>query len=134
MRTGGGIEKTVAPQFPREQLRQNVAAQVVLEVRYDASGKVTSVEPAPDAPAVARDFTRSAIKAVRRWQFWPERVAGHGIPATVKVPICFSLTVKNAPAPKCTPWMPSGAHAATEGAVTEDPAARVKVDVIGRKL
>lgn len=136
VRTGGGIQigSQGAPRFPVNELRDNTAALVVVEANYDASGKVVSAHAVPGTQRVARDFDTAAVDAVRRWKFLPEKVGGRGIAATVRVPICFSAASRHSEAPDCAPWVPAGGKAATRGAVTSDPAAKLRVDVIARRL
>lgn len=141
-RTGGGVARTTAPSLPRSAVpprgRDVFTALAVIEVRYDAAGKVLAAELAPGAPQVQRDVARAALDSVRRWTFRPERVDGHAIAATVYVPLCFTASVDSRKAmnAQCEKWTPPGREAGIgDGAAFAlAPAATLKSEVIGRTL
>ncbi len=138
--TGGGIAKTLAPTFPVSVLRREsdtFSALAVVQVHYDAAGKVIGAEVAPGAPEVDRAVSDAALKSVRHWTFQPERVGGHALASSAYVPICFTLTRdRRAPAADCASWTPPGASTtvANGGSLALEPAATLKSDVIGRTL
>lgn len=137
--TGGRIAKTNAPHFPASALRggsNGMAALAVVETRYDEAGKVIAAELAPGAPKVDRAIGNAAVKSVQGWTFQPESVGGHGLAATVYVPICFAVAPQGSRAPACPSWTPPGARAAVaEGSsFALEPAATLKSDVIGHTL
>ena len=98
-RTGGSVAKaSVAPRFPTNSMSSlmhgsdSFFAQVVVEVRYDAAGKAIAVAPVAGAPVQDGPLLDSVRKAVKRWTYQPELVAGVGVPGTVLVPVCFSIS------------------------------------------
>lgn len=136
---GGGFAKTNAPHFPASALRggsKGMAALAVVEARYDEAGKVIAAELAPGAPKVDRAIGNAAVKSVQGWTFQPESVGGHGLAATVYVPICFTVAPQGNKAPDCPSWTPPGAHVAVAdgGSFAPEPAATLKSDVIGHTL
>ena len=141
-RTGGIIDsvtsKKFMPHFPRDAMRPGLIARVVVKADYDANGKIIVVQPQPDQGINAsKSLQSAAVMAVRNWTIDPERVGGHGVPASVMVPICFSVVLANTRPPEfaCT-WTPPGSRSKIEngGAYALAPAATLKSDVIGHAL
>jgi hypothetical protein len=139
--TGVGVnrDETAAPQFPQrvvKSIRTPYAGLGVVKAEYDATGKVHKSEPAADVSESDRVLARSAAHAVKRWTFRPERVAGHGVPGTVYVPVCFQLQRNGEHAVPCPAWTRPGAATAGESSnpVSSDPAAKLGQDVIGKTL
>ena len=140
-RTGIAMSRdtTVAPQFPQrvvKSVRTPYAGLGVVKTEYNAMGKVLKAEPAADVPESDGVLARSAARAVKRWTFRPERVAGHGVPGTVYVPVCFQLQRDGEKAEPCPAWTRPGAAAAGEGSdpVTPEPVTQLKEDVTGKAL
>lgn len=79
------------PRFPRELARRGTSGTVVVSVDVDADGQVEDVRPFEHAPEVDEQLQRAVIESVRSWTFTTERVDGRGVPATVVVPVCFTL-------------------------------------------
>ena len=77
------------PVHPRELLRQRIEASVRLKVRVDISGKVINIQISQSSGYEAMD--KSAVEAVRRWEFTPGRRNGRPVPMTVIVPIEFRI-------------------------------------------
>ena len=77
------------PVHPRELLRRRIEASVRLKVRVGISGKVTSIQIAQSSGYEAMD--KSAVEAVRRWEFTPGRRNGQPMAMTVMVPIEFRI-------------------------------------------
>jgi len=102
-----------------------------------ADGKVRSAAVDPASPASAQRLVDASLEAVRQWTFQPERVAGHGVPGTQSLPVCFSLSLvgSHAAIPPCE-WNAPGKHAPIgEGeSVALNPAARLVNDVAGHAL
>ncbi len=133
--TGGAYGRVIVPTYPevaRDARRQGL---VVLRTQYDASGAVTDVALAADAPKVDHHLARAAFAAVRNWTFDPEVVGGHPRAGEVPVPVCFTLPLRNAPSGICE-WKHPGSDIALAGseAVAVNPEATLLTDVIGRSL
>ncbi|MEO2021169.1 MAG: energy transducer TonB [Pirellulaceae bacterium] len=77
------------PVHPRELLRRRIEASVRLKVRVSISGKVTNIQIAQSSGYEAMD--KSAVEAVRRWEFTPGRRNGQPAAMTVIVPIEFRI-------------------------------------------
>ena len=77
------------PVHPRELLRQRIEASVRLKVRVGISGKVTNIQISQSSGYEAMD--KSAVEAVRRWEFKPGRRNGQPAAMTVIVPIEFRI-------------------------------------------
>ena len=97
-RTGGSVaDASVAPRFPATSMSSllrhadSFFAQVVVEVHYDAAGKAIAVVPVAGTPVQEGPLLDSVRKAVKRWTYQPELIAGIGVPGTVLVPVCFSV-------------------------------------------
>lgn len=97
-RTGGSVaDASVAPRFPAASMSSllrrtdSFFAQVVVEVRYDAAGKAVAIDPASSSPIQDGPLFESVRKAVMRWTYQPEMIAGIGVPGTVIVPVCFAV-------------------------------------------
>jgi TonB family protein len=139
-RTGGTIDVATSmkapPHFPRDAMRPGLVARVVVKADYDANGKVIAVEPQPDQDINAsKSLQKATIAAVRKWKVDPEQVGGHGVAASVMVPICYTVTVGWPRDFDCT-WTPPGSHSKVDngGAYALAPTARLKSDVIGHAL
>jgi TonB family protein len=66
-------------------------AGVLLEVRYDAEGRVTAAKVVPGGePKAGKDAEQSAIAAVKQWTFKPELVGKQGIAGKARVPVCLA--------------------------------------------
>jgi TonB family protein len=67
------------------------AAGVLLDVSYDASGRVTTAKAvAGGSPKAGGDAERAAIAAVKQWTFKPETVGGKAVAGKVRVPVCLA--------------------------------------------
>lgn len=84
-------EATVSPRYPVSAAQSNRQGTVVMAVDIDGEGKVLDARPHEHAPPVSRALRRAALDSVVQWTFKPERVAGQGVPATLVVPVCFTL-------------------------------------------
>ncbi|MBN8728873.1 MAG: TonB family protein [Xanthomonadales bacterium] len=139
--TGGARDHMVAPTFPQAILRRVAgrpyAGLAVVLVTYDANGKVLTAEPVADVPQSDRALGRSAANAIKRWTFRPEMVGGHGVAASVYVPVCYQLEGSVTAMPSCPQWSPPDSHRSVDaaaGLVSLDPAAKLRDDVIGKML
>jgi len=77
------------PVHPRELLRRRIESSVLLKVRVSISGKVTNIQVTKSSGYKAMD--KSAVDAVRRWEFKPGRRNGQPMAMTVMVPIEFRI-------------------------------------------
>jgi len=138
-RTGGGAQRqdTKPPKYPMDAIRHRRQGMVVLKVDYDAAGHVVSVVPHEGAPAVAADLKRSAMIAVKRWNFSPEVVGGHALAGSAIVPICFEIFESGTRPPYSgCGWTPPGSNMMLRDSdvLAIEPAARLLTEVAGRTL
>ncbi|MGH8173375.1 MAG: energy transducer TonB [Rhodanobacteraceae bacterium] len=139
-RTGGdvsvkGIRAT--PKYPASAIQHRRQGMVVLDVNYDASGRVLATKQHEGAPPVDAALAKSAEQAVKRWSFSPEVVGGHPIAGAAIVPVCFEIVPSGSrpPSTACD-WAPSRSHSDLHGGevFAIEPAARLQSDVIGKTL
>jgi TonB family protein len=96
-RTGAFSLKQDPPAYPRDQAMRGVQAQVVVIVKTDATGQVTSAtmeeyQGSNPASRSRKDFEAAALNAVKSWTYRTEQVGGNGLAATMRVPISFCFT------------------------------------------
>ncbi len=138
-RTGGAIDTTVKanpPRFPRDAARPGFVGRVVVKADYDADGNIVMVTPQADQSLNAtRSLDAATVKAVRQWKVTPERVAGHGVAASVMVPVCYTVTTGWPRDFDCS-WTPPGTHTKVDngGSFALAPTAVLATKVIGRTL
>lgn len=77
------------PEYPPEALAARITGRVVLRVKVDAAGLVTSVAVYRTSGTPVLDT--AAMSAVRRWRFQPARRGGHAVPYEIAVPIRFVI-------------------------------------------
>lgn len=79
-----------APVLP-ENVRRSISGEMIvrLKVSVDVSGKVISAEPLAGGAAVPDALARTAIGAVKRWQFEPARRGGENVPGDVVLSFAF---------------------------------------------
>jgi len=76
-------------------------------------------------------LVKTAVAALLQWQLVPERVAGHGLPGRVMVPVCFLLRRHAA----CRYTPPGSKRAAqSEQPLNLTAVTQLKSDVIGQIL
>jgi len=136
-RTGGYAAKMKLPHYPSSAIKEHATGMVVLRVDYDANGKVTTVVPDPDAPKADRFLAEASIAAVKQWTFVPEFVGGHGVPGSMHMPLCFSLSSYPGPVkvPACG-WTPPGESVPLgDGeSLAINPVVKLTTEVEGRTL
>lgn len=93
-RTGAFSLKQDPPAYPREQAMRGVQAHVVVIVKTDGTGQVTSAtigeyEGSNPAARSRKDFEAAALNAVKSWTYRTEQVGGNGLATTLRVPISF---------------------------------------------
>lgn len=76
------------PQYPRECLLDGTEGYVLLRLEVDAAGKVTGVRVAESSD---RRFDTPALRAARRWTFYPRVVNGEPVPTTENYRLEFRL-------------------------------------------
>ena len=93
----------VAPIFPPVVVASNTSGSVVMEVKIDPAGEVTSVNIVDGHPLLRR--IKSLESTARRWRFTPE--AGDKVLRTVRLTFTFRIVPKGTPADELTPvFMP----------------------------
>jgi hypothetical protein len=126
------------PHMPNEAVHRGLIARIVVKVDYDAKGMIVSVEMQPDQDINgSRSLRAATVTAVRKWSVNPERVGGHGVAASMMVPICYSIVPEGARAPDfACAWTPPGSHSKIDngGTFALAPVAKLQSDVIGRVL
>ncbi|MEO5622705.1 MAG: energy transducer TonB [Dokdonella sp.] len=142
-RTGGTIDtrdsKAAPPRFPHELARRTpFLGRVVVRADYDAEGRIVTVTAQPDQGIHAtRSLDAATIAAVRQWKAIPERVDGHGVAASVMVPVCYTAVLAGSRPPdyNCT-WTPPGSNSKVDngGSFALAPTAKLVSDVIGHAL
>ncbi len=79
-----------APPYPPDALAAGLEGTVVLLVKIDATGKVTSITVYQSSNVASLD--KSALETVRQWQFSPARRGGVAVPFEFRKPIEFTIT------------------------------------------
>lgn len=93
-RTGAFSLKQDPPAYPRDQAMRGVQAHVVVIVKTDGTGQVTSAaigeyKGSNPADRSRKDFEAAALNAVKSWTYRTEQVGGNGLATTLRVPISF---------------------------------------------
>ncbi len=145
-RTGGSVaDASVAPRFPAASISSLMSrpdsfnAMVVVEVRYDAAGKAIAIAPVAGTPVQDGPLLESVRKAVKRWTYQPELIAGIGVPGTLLVPVCFAVSSDMAKArqdsKRCRWTQPGTQVSVAEGeSLALDSSVRLKTAVSDRTL
>lgn len=133
--TGASSLTTTTPRYPPGVARRGIEGAVVVAVDIDGEGAVLDARPFEHAPRVDRTLQRAVLDSMADWTFTPERVAGEGMPATVVVPVCFTMhrMGSRGPVDVQTPPCEYSLTGEPEGemrtlSVTLDPAARLLSD------
>lgn len=144
VRTGGFVRASEnSPRFTQSSaasvLRDGGFARLVFEVSYDKAGMPQAVAVQAGSTLQKGRLIDDAEKALEKWTFEPERVAGIGVPGKVIVPICYYVGLSRRDAEKsgrsCL-WTQPGTKATVgEGqSLAVDSSVSLKSDVIGRTL
>lgn len=135
-RNGPAFGEMTPPRYPPRALRSATGGEVVVLVDIAADGTVADAQLASSTAAPGSrslhlpDLEKSALKAVRKWTFTPEQVAGQPVASQVKLPIRFCVgTSACMPFSEQQPSEPAG-----QQLIAEQPAVRLKTDVAGRTL
>ncbi len=130
--TGPRYDKLLPPKYPEIAVKMRKHGLVLLYVEHDASGKVSKIEPAREAPKPNARLLKAARDAVASWTFRPEAVGGHALPGRALVPVCFRLSDERA---RCDWKDPeTGKPMDPDEGVAMNPAATLETDVSGRVL
>lgn len=145
--TGGYLTQTSAPRVPadrmgplfRSTLKKGGSVRVVMEVRFDGSGKTTSIAILADTTTTDAGFVHASRVAARKWRFHPEQVGGKGIPGRLVLLTCFEAHLKGADrlegTDACQWQVPGRLGQIVEGqSLALDYSVHLKTDVIGRIL
>lgn len=141
VRTGAGIGKMVPPRYPIDAVSKGASGRVVVNVSFDADGKVTEAKAdysQSNAPGI---LIKAALDAAKSWTFQPERVGGHGVAGSTMLPTCFQLVPVGFMGPRahlpppCT-WTPPGHRGALAQGETigVNPVAKLASDVLDHTL
>ena len=79
----------IQPAYPAAALRSREEGTVLLRVEVDAGGRPASVEI--ERSSRSRELDQAAREAVSEWTFRPAIENGVPVPATVTVPVAFSV-------------------------------------------
>lgn len=77
------------PPYPASKLLNEEEAVLMLTLRIDADGRVTSVEPVGRADSVFLDAARRYLMA--HWRYAPATQDGHAVASTIVVTLHFEL-------------------------------------------
>lgn len=79
-----------APEYPKASRMRRQEGTVLLEVKLGTQGEQLQVVLLKSSGFPLLD--RSALKAVKRWQFLPQEINGQGVSHVVRIPVRFELT------------------------------------------
>lgn len=79
-----------APEYPKASRMRRQEGTVLLEVKLGTQGEQLQVVLLKSSGFPLLD--RSALKAVKGWQFLPQQINGKGVSHVVRIPVRFELT------------------------------------------
>ncbi|KAB7665731.1 TonB family protein [Plesiomonas shigelloides] len=79
-----------APEYPKASRMRRQEGTVLLEVKLGTQGEQLQVVLLKSSGFPLLD--RSALKAVKGWQFLPQEINGQGVSHVVQIPVRFELT------------------------------------------
>lgn len=79
-----------APEYPKASRMRRQEGTVLLEVKLGTQGEQLQVVLLKSSGFPLLD--RSALKAVKGWQFLPQEINGKGVSHVVRIPVRFELT------------------------------------------
>jgi protein TonB len=85
----GGVKTAIAPMYPQKPLLSKTEGWVKLLIQVNEFGQVSDARVIDAKPA--RVFNTAALKAVKKWTFYPQIENGKGVPFQVSQTIEFSL-------------------------------------------
>lgn len=91
------------PRYPKDAIRADLGARVMLAVKLDAQGNVVDVHPYQTSLTRAgkqaqeqrwrKRFEQASIRAVSKWKYQPgESIGGVTVGSTVMVPITYTIS------------------------------------------
>lgn len=89
MNTGIGVKFPVQPNYPQAALRNGVEGEVELAFTVLPDGSVADVQVIRAEPRGV--FEQEAVRAILRWQFYPQREDGEPVAARARQVIRFEL-------------------------------------------
>lgn len=79
-----------APEYPKASRMRRQEGTVLLEVKLGTQGEQLQIVLLKSSGFPLLD--RSALKAVKGWQFLPQEINGQGVSHVVRIPVRFELT------------------------------------------
>ena len=143
---GPAIESGPPPKYPLAAIRSHTSARLLLDVAFDARGRViaaslASVEARRGSKRSVDLLVRESLQSVRDWTFRPEQVAGQPVGARIQVPISFCVGPTRARGTcfseeelardEAVADLPPSSE---DRLIAEHPVTRLKSDVVGRLL
>jgi TonB family protein len=106
----------VAPRYPRDLVRNELGARVLLQIKVDAQGNVEAVHPMQTSLSRAasdeqsrrwrKRFEQASIRAVSQWKFEPgESVGGVPVSSTMVVPVFYEIESNRGPRGNANRWL-----------------------------
>jgi periplasmic protein TonB len=90
---GGEVDASTRSQFPIQYppaaMRSGITGTVIVQVTYDASGRITDATIFRSSRN--RDLDRAALQGVRRWTVNPGRRGGQPVGGVANVTVDFTL-------------------------------------------
>jgi len=136
--TGPTYAHVTLPEYPDSALKFHREGAVLVDIDYDADGRVTAANAMQGGePKAAADFQRAAVAAVKHWTLKPETIAGHGMAGKARIPVCFSFSRRTGdPSADHCRWKIAGDE---EPLDTDHPLAlssvvHLETDIAGRTL
>ena len=82
------VRNHVNPEYPALARSGEIEGIVVVKCTVDEKGKVIRVSILQTASPI---FNEAALAAVRKWTFEPAEQSGNPVPATITIPLEFTL-------------------------------------------
>lgn len=76
------------PEYTETARRNNIEGTVILAVKINEKGKVTSVRV---LNSLEKDLDKNAARAVKRWKFHPAMQNGQPVPAETNISVDFRI-------------------------------------------
>lgn len=86
---GPCIDQNFPPKYPRWARRQGFEGTTLLNVSISKEGKAQKVEVQTSSGHLILD--NAAIKAVKKWKFYPAKKVGLSVPSQLLVPVVFQI-------------------------------------------
>lgn len=110
--SAGSAVPLAPPRYPRDALRAQQSARVVLRLVFDASGQrdesLSGVERVdgplkeqrPGRPTTVpheAEFRKAALASIAAWTYAPDEVDGQPVPVDIRIPMTFCAGVNGCP-------------------------------------